>query len=470
MNGLLMLLATNAVVATALLGVGLLADRFVRWPAVRHLVWAAVLLQLLLPPVITIGVSLPQQPPAVGDAAVTVIDAPASAAGSANAEASLSARATASAPRSLVTALAAMEITGAALFLGLALTRMRRISQLLRATEPASEALQQRARRLADRLGVRRLPRLRVTDEPIVPMLVALPVPTILLSRPLVEALGGDEADAILCHELAHVRRGDAWLRPVELLATALYWWLPTLWIARRRLRRAEEFACDSLVLSLELTAKRAYAESLLKSIELTTPITSSALVTGSADSRYIKERITMILETSNKPAPRGALWLAAAFALAAMLVGPTWAPAQQPLAQESDEASAASPNQREESQLEERELVETRMRPLRQSLALERELIARRLQAYEIENQIQKLELQNEMARIHELLEHVSTENGPHQAQAREAERSLGRLELKSQQLDVQLSIHRLETELALQGNELAVREMDGSAAAANP
>ena len=177
-----------------------------------------------------------------------------------------------------------------------------------------------------------------------------------------------------------------------------------------------------------------------------------------------------MILETSNKPAPRGALWLAAAFALAAMLVGPTWAPAQQPLAQESDEASAASPNQREESQLEERELVETRMRPLRQSLALERELIARRLQAYEIENQIQKLELQNEMARIHELLEHVSTENGPHQAQAREAERSLGRLELKSQQLDVQLSIHRLETELALQGNELAVREMDGSAAAANP
>src|SRR5690606_32015650 len=242
MNGLLMLLATNAVVATALLGVGLLADRFMRWPAVRHLVWAAVLLQLLLPPVITIGVSLPQQPPAVGDAAVTVIDAPASAAGSANAEASLSARATASAPRSLVTALAAMEITGAALFLGLALTRMRRISQLLRATEPASEALQQRARRLADRLGVRRLPRLRVTDEPIVPMLVALPVPTILLSRPLVEALGGDEADAILCHELAHVRRGDAWLRPVELLATALYWWLPTLWIARRRLRRAEEF------------------------------------------------------------------------------------------------------------------------------------------------------------------------------------------------------------------------------------
>src|SRR5690606_38605684 len=172
-----------------------------------------------------------------------------------------------------------------------------------------------------------------------------------------------------------------------------------TLWIARRRLRRAEEFACVSLVLSLELTAKRAYAESLLKSIELTTPITSSALVTGSADSRYIKERITMILETSNKPAPRGALWLAAAFALAAMLVGPTWAPAQQPLAQESDEASAASPNQREESQLEERELVETRMRPLRQSLALERELIARRLQAYEIENQIQKLELQNEMA-----------------------------------------------------------------------
>lgn len=461
--GILVLLATNAIAATALLGLGLLADRFLHWPAVRHLVWVAVLLQLLLPSVVAIGVSLPEPRP-VDAAAVTAGAGPAPS--SAGAEASLAqtvqatrtvqaTQTTQSGVVSLATALVAIELTGAALFLGLASTRLRRMAQLLRATEPAPDSLEQRARRLADRLRLRRLPRLRVTDERIVPMLVALPIPTIVLSRPLVEALGSDEIDALLCHELAHVKRGDAWLRPVEMLATALYWWLPTLWVARRRLRRAEEAACDSVVVSVDPASKRAYAEGLLRTIELTTPVQPSTLVTGSADSRHIKERIAMILDSSDKQAPRGVLRFAVAVAAIAVLVGPAWSPAQPAREQAENEAGATGAEPAEERQERELERVEAQRR---ERALLERELIEMRMQAYVIENEIAQHELRSEIARISELLEYLSAAVGQ-EAEADEAQRSLDRLELQSQHLDVQLSIRRLERQLELQANDLVLR-----------
>ena len=513
MNGVLMFLASNAIVATALLGIGLIADRFLRWPAVRHLVWAAVLLQLLLPPVISIGVSLPERPVAESGASGSVqaaarsneealpapaatgtaeVDAAREPGNAAGTGADSTAGATPAPPGdaarlSYATALVAIELTGAALFLGLALTRVRRMAQLVRSTEPAPDELRQRARRLAACIGLRTLPRLRVTDERLVPMLVALPIPTIVLSRPLIEALGSDELDALLCHELAHVRRGDAWLRPVELFATALYWWLPTLWVARRRLRRAEEAACDTIVVSVKPAAKRAYAESLLKAIELTSPSMPSVLVTGAADSGHIKERITMILKNSDKQAPRGALRLAAAFAALSVLVGPSWAPAQQTQAESQGQGQAQSqpqpqpqPQGQGQPQAEPQPQAQAQTQPQAQAQAqddqarstrlgtdrrrLERVLIEMRLQAYTIENRIQQMELRHEMARVTELLEQLDDGSAMNAGQVNQGRRELERLELQREHLDVQLDIHRIEAELAMEAYGLAAAGVSGA------
>jgi beta-lactamase regulating signal transducer with metallopeptidase domain len=65
--------------------------------------------------------------------------------------------------------------------------------------------------------------------------------PVLLLPRDLLDELTPDERDALLAHELAHVRRRDHWVRLLELAATALFWWYPVAWWARAALRRAEE-------------------------------------------------------------------------------------------------------------------------------------------------------------------------------------------------------------------------------------
>ena len=58
-----------------------------------------------------------------------------------------------------------------------------------------------------------------------------------------------EQVDAVLLHELAHLRRRD----PLSLLAAhlvrSIYWFHPAVWAVAWRLRVERERACDDLVL-----------------------------------------------------------------------------------------------------------------------------------------------------------------------------------------------------------------------------
>ena len=53
-----------------------------------------------------------------------------------------------------------------------------------------------------------------------------------------------------LLHELAHVARNDYVVQLIASAACALYWFLPPVWLAARRLRVESEHACDDRVLT----------------------------------------------------------------------------------------------------------------------------------------------------------------------------------------------------------------------------
>ncbi len=82
----------------------------------------------------------------------------------------------------------------------------------------------------------------------------------------------------LLVHELRPSQRKDHRVRVVELLATALYWWLPLAWIARGALREAEEQCCDAWVVWTCPDALRAYAETLLDTVDFLSETGRAAL------------------------------------------------------------------------------------------------------------------------------------------------------------------------------------------------
>ena len=185
--------------------------------------------------------------------------------------------------------------------------RFARFGRLLDCARPAPDAVAERAaapRR--PRLGLRRVPPVLLVPARIPPMLWPhRGGPRLLLPAGLLPDLHGDELDALLAHELAHVRRRDHWVRLVEIAATALFWWYPVTWWARRALRRAEERCCDEWVLRLLPRSAEAYANGLLKSLTFVAARTAAlpSVASGAGPVEDIEARLKEILMT--RPVPR---------------------------------------------------------------------------------------------------------------------------------------------------------------------
>ena len=146
--------------------------------------------------------------------------------------------------------LASLWLASSGLFLASNIVRIVRVRGRLAAAPPAPAVVQELAEEMALRLGLRQCPRVWFVSRAIAPALWAVGrQPRLLIPAELWERLADDQRAALLVHELAHWKRRDHWVRLLELLATALCWWLPVLWWVRRSLHEAEEQGCDAWVI-----------------------------------------------------------------------------------------------------------------------------------------------------------------------------------------------------------------------------
>ncbi len=363
MDALLRLVLTNAVLAGLLALVAWVASRFVRRQAVVHGLWLLALVKLVTPPLVGVpllpqgetrtapatdlespGLSLLPAAGRAGERPAAVKPAagrtrrwrpefhagdPAPSA----AEMHVPFADAAAPPRALPwrrIVPAALALGSVAVF-GLTAWRFLRFRSLLARAEPAPPELVARAARLAQRLGVSRVPPLLLVPARVSPMLWSAPSgPRLLLPLALLPELDDEELDALLAHELAHVRRRDHWVRFLEIGATTLFWWYPVTWWARRALRRAEERCCDEWVLLARPESARAYAGGILKCLAFLSgsPSPLPAAASGAAPVEELEDRLKEILMTP--PLPRLSRPVRLAFGATAILglaLFPTVAP-----------------------------------------------------------------------------------------------------------------------------------------------
>jgi serine-type D-Ala-D-Ala endopeptidase (penicillin-binding protein 7) len=114
------------------------------------------------------------------------------------------------------------------------------------------------------RMGIGRPVRLRVCGAVDSPSVVGLRHPTILLPDTLPRSFGCADIDAILAHELAHIRRGDHLHKAVQALVRSLLFFHPGVAWMSDRLDVQREQACDDLAAAV-LDDRRRYAASLAK-------------------------------------------------------------------------------------------------------------------------------------------------------------------------------------------------------------
>jgi hypothetical protein len=165
--------------------------------------------------------------------------------------------------------------------------------------------------------GAKGMPPVLVSDAITVPVLVGWFRPAIILPRGTVEG-SGSSLSMILCHEIAHFRRGDSLLHPLHWLLRIFYWWHPLVWLALVRLRREREIACDDFVLSQNFRATD-YADLILctaREMQAGPPLQAGALAMAARSP--VAQRVTSILNPRVRRAQTGG-WITVPGTVAAL-------------------------------------------------------------------------------------------------------------------------------------------------------
>lgn len=198
--------------------------------------------------------------------------------------------------------------------------RVRRLD-----VHPVSEGLQTAVGRLAREVGIGRPIALFESPWIDVPTVIGWLKPTILLPIGALAGLSVQQIEAVLSHELAHIKRHDYLVNVLQNLAETVFFFHPAVWWLSRQIRVEREHCCDDVAVEAcgnPVTYARALAaleESRQRQATFALAATDGSLV----------DRVRRLINPAHMDARRPSLPIAACVAVILVVLAFSGAQAQ---------------------------------------------------------------------------------------------------------------------------------------------
>lgn len=147
-------------------------------------------------------------------------------------------------------------------------------------------------------LGINNKVRLYFSSGVLVPMVMGSIKPVILVPVALANKLSTTEAEAILLHELAHIRRHDYLVNMVQLFIETILFYNPFVWLISSVIRNERELCCDDIVVRTT-TAPLPYAKALA-ALETFRRQPAMPALAATGNKHQLFNRIKRIMEMKN--------------------------------------------------------------------------------------------------------------------------------------------------------------------------
>lgn len=152
---------------------------------------------------------------------------------------------------------------------------------------------------LARKMGISKRVGLHISKHLQVPVMIGFLRPVILLPAAMVNNMSPEQLEAILLHELAHIKRNDYLLNIFQSIVETLLFFNPFVWWISRNIRLEREHCCDDLVIAGTVQPMH-YAKALVALEEYRLTVNPMAMA-AAHDRHHLFHRIKRIMEMKTK-------------------------------------------------------------------------------------------------------------------------------------------------------------------------
>jgi bla regulator protein blaR1 len=173
------------------------------------------------------------------------------------------------------------------------------LHRLTQSATPMNNGWQEIVSKLVNQLGITNLVRLAESTRIDSPMVVGYLKPLILLPAGMIGGLTTEQVEAILLHELAHIKRHDFLVNIIQSCVEVIFFFNPFTWILSDAVRKEREYCCDDVVVMNDRNPL-VYAQALatLEEVRMSRPSVGLALA---GEKKHLLNRIKRIMETPLK-------------------------------------------------------------------------------------------------------------------------------------------------------------------------
>jgi bla regulator protein BlaR1 len=185
-------------------------------------------------------------------------------------------------------------LAGFVTVIGLWWLRWRSVAAAIRDAVPVSHGREVEVLRRVEKFaGIRSPISLQLSQASLEPGIFGILRPRLLWPAGISHHLQDAHLEAILAHEVQHVRRRDNLAAAMHMVVEAAFWFHPLVWWLGGRLVEERERACDEEVLRLG-NQPEIYAESILKTCEFC--VASSLACVSGVTGADLKQRMVRIM------------------------------------------------------------------------------------------------------------------------------------------------------------------------------
>lgn len=139
---------------------------------------------------------------------------------------------------------------------------------------------------LSKKLEIEKKVAISLCKETFIPCTIGFLKPIIILPVSIINSLSPAEVEAILLHELAHIRRNDYLFNVIQRIMEMILFFNPAIWLLGKEIRKEREFCCDDLVIQ-NTSSPLIYAQALLQIADSNTPAKLSLSLSASGEEKY---------------------------------------------------------------------------------------------------------------------------------------------------------------------------------------